>query len=416
MSSTAPAAQPVDPAGTRVIVLVGIAHSVSHFFHLILPPLFPWLKEAFDLSYSELGLLMTVFFVISGIGQSLAGFLVDRVGPVPVMLGAIGLFALSAAVLAVAPGYSGLMLGAALAGAGNASFHPVDYSIINHRVPGRSLGRAYAAHGISGSLGWALAPVFVVTIAQLAGWRHAFAASSLLALVVLAIVWINRAVLDLPVQRPAGAGAGAAAHGASGSMFGFLRLPAVWLSFAFFLAYAVALGGIQSFAPEAARLLHAVPLEWAALCLTVYMLASAAGTLAGGFLASDAERAERVIGVCFGGAALVASSVALLPWPGWAVPVLFGVIGVAGGIASPARDLLIKRAAPPGATGRVYGVVYSGLDVGMSVAPPVFGLLMDANAPALVWLGIALAQATLIVGAFRAGHATRARDAAPDAV
>lgn len=418
MSSTAPAAPPIDPAGTRVIVLVGIAHSVSHFFHLILPPLFPWLKEAFDLSYSELGLLMTVFFVISGIGQSLAGFLVDRVGPVPVMLGAIGLFALSAAVLAVAPGYSGLMLGAALAGAGNASFHPVDYSIINHRVPGRSLGRAYAAHGISGSLGWALAPVFVVTIAQLAGWREAFAASSLLALVVLAIVWINRAVLDLPVQRTAGAGAGAGAtaHGASGSMFGFLRLPAVWLSFAFFLAYAVALGGIQSFAPEAARLLHAVPLEWAALCLTVYMLASAAGTLAGGFLASDAERAERVIGVCFGGAALVASSVALLPWPGWAVPVLFGVIGVAGGIASPARDLLIKRAAPPGATGRVYGVVYSGLDVGMSVAPPVFGLLMDANAPALVWLGIALAQATLIVGAFRAGHATRARDAAPDAV
>ena len=414
MSSTAPAAQPVDPAGTRVIVLVGIAHSVSHFFHLILPPLFPWLKEAFDLTYSELGLLMTVFFVISGIGQSLAGFLVDRIGPVPVMLGAIGLFALSAAVLAVAPGYSGLMLGAALAGAGNASFHPVDYSIINHRVPGRSLGRAYAAHGISGSLGWALAPVFVVTIAQLAGWREAFAASSLLALVVLAIVWINRAVLDMPVQRTAGAGA--TAHGPAGSMFGFLRLPAVWLSFAFFLAYAVALGAIQSFAPEAARLLHAVPLEWAALCLTVYMLASAAGTLAGGFLAGDAARAERVIGVCFGGAALVASSIALLPWPGWAIPLLFGVIGVAGGIASPARNLLIKRAAPPGATGRVYGVVYSGLDVGMSVAPPLFGLLMDANAPALVWLGIALAQATLIVGAFRAGHATRARDAAPDAV
>ncbi|RPH64522.1 MAG: MFS transporter, partial [Burkholderiales bacterium] len=125
MSSAAPAAPAPDSGDTRVIVVVGIAHSVSHFFHLILPPLFPWLKDAFALSYSELGLLVTVFFVISGVGQSLAGFLVDRVGPVPVMLGSIGLFALSAAVLALSPGYEGLLLGAALAGVGNASFHPV---------------------------------------------------------------------------------------------------------------------------------------------------------------------------------------------------------------------------------------------------------------------------------------------------
>ncbi len=142
---------------------------------------------------------------------------------------------------------------------------------------------------------------------------------------------------------------------------------------------------------------------------------SAAGTIAGGFLASDPGRAERIIGVCFGLAALVAVSVALLPWPGWMVPVLFGVMGVCGGIANPSRDMLIRRAAPPGATGRVYGVVYSGLDVGMSIAPPIFGLMMDIGVPALVWIGIAFAQATLIAGAFKAGRATRLRDAAPGA-
>ena len=116
-----------------------------------------------------------------------------------------------------------------------------------------------------------------------------------------------------------------------------------------------------------------------ALCLTIYMLASAGGTVIGGFLARDPARAERIIGVCFGSAALVAISIAFVPWPGGLVPVLFGVMGVAGGIANPSRDMLIRRAAPPGATGRVYGVVYSGLDVGMSIAPPIFGLMMDAK-------------------------------------
>ena len=414
MSSVAPAAPALEPGDTRVIVVVGIAHGVSHFFHLVLPPLFPWLKDAFALSYAELGLLVTLFFVISGVGQSLAGFLVDRVGPVPVMLGALGLFAVSAVVLSIAPGYAGLMIGAALAGLGNASFHPVDYSILNRKVAARRLGHAYAVHGISGNLGWALAPVFVVTIARFAGWREALAGASLLALAALVLVWLNRSALEAPAHRDTGKAA--AIHGAAGGTFGFLRLPAVWLSFGFFLAYAVALGGVQTFGPEAARLLHDVPLEWVALCLTVYMLASAGGTIVGGFLASDAERAERVIGACFGGAALVAVSIAMLPWPGWVIPLLFGAMGVAGGIANPSRDLLIKRAAPPGATGRVYGVVYSGLDVGMSLAPAAFGLMMDAGAPAGVWMGIALAQAALIVGAFRAGRATRVRDAAPDAV
>ncbi|MCC7069168.1 MAG: MFS transporter [Burkholderiales bacterium] len=409
MSSVAPAAPASGSGDTRIIVVVGIAHAVSHFFHLILPPLFPWLKDAFGLSYSELGMVVTVFFVISAVGQSLAGFVVDRVGALPVMLGAILLFALSAAVFAMTPGYAGLMLGAVLAGVGNASFHPVDYSILNRKVSAQRLGHAYAVHGITGNLGWAIAPVFVVSVARFVGWREAFAGASLLALVVLAVVWLNRDVLKTPVRR--GAQAHAAGHGVSDGAFDFLRLPAVWLSFGFFFAYSIALGGVQTFAPEAARLLHDVPLEWVALCLTIYMLGSAGATVLGGFLVRDAARAERIIGVCFGIAAMVAVGVALLPWPGWLVPVLFGVMGVCGGIANPSRDMLIKRATPAGATGRVYGVVYSGLDVGMAVAPPIFGLMMDMGVPVLVWLGIAFAQATLIAGAFRAGRATRVRDA-----
>lgn len=415
MSTVAPTLPATGSSGgendARVIAVVGLAHSSSHFFQLIIAPLFPWLKDALALSYAELGLVVTVFFVISGVGQSLSGFLVDRVGPMRVMLGSIGLFILAAAVLATSTGYAGLMLGAVLGGLGNAAFHPIDYSILNARVSARRLGHAYAVHGVLGNLGWAAAPVFVVGITQLAGWRAAFAAAALLGLAVLAIVWLNRAVLDVPVRRIAAAATQATP---ADSSFAFLRLPVVWFSFAFFVAYAIALGGVQTFGPEAARILHGVRLEWVALCLTVYMLGSAGGTLMGGFLTDDVDRAERVIGLCFGGAAIIALSLALLPWPGWSIPLLFAAMGVAAGTANPSRDMLIRRAAPPGATGRVYGVVYSGLDIGSAMAPAAFGLMMDAGQPAIVWVGIALAQAALIAGAFRAGRSTRVSRVAPD--
>jgi len=393
----------------RVVGVVGVAHALSHFSQLLLAPLFPWLKDAFALSYAELGLLMTIFFIVSGIGQSLAGFVVDRVGALPVMLGSIVLFALAALVFAASNGYVMLAVGAMLAGLGNAAFHPVDYSILNARISHARIGHAYAAHGVSGNLGWAAAPVFLVTIAQFAGWRAAFVGAALGALVVLAVVWWHRDALETPPHARE-----AAAERDAGA-FDFLRLPAVWLGFAFFCAYAFALGGVQSFAPEAARLLHGVPLEAVAWCLTAFMLASAGGTLLGGFLAGDPERAERVIAACFGAAALLALSLAWVPWPGVAVPFVFAAMGVAAGLANPSRDMLIRRATPPGATGRVYGVVYSGLDLGMSTSPLLFGMMMDAQSPKLVFVGIAAAQALLILGAFRTGRATRIRSVAAEA-
>lgn len=401
-----------------VIALVSSAHGVSHFFHLVLPPMFPWLREAFGLSYAELGLLMTVLFTVSGIGQALAGFLVDRVGPAPVMQAALALFAGGATLIGLASSWEWLVAGAVLIGLGNAPFHPVDYSILNARVATPRLGHAYAMHGVAGSLGWALAPVFMVGIAQLAGWQGAFFGAALLAAAMLAAVTLRRDLLVVAAHRVAEAAAPAAGSAAARSRqavaagpspLDFMRLPAVWYSFAFFFASAFALGGVQSFGPESARLLHEVPLGVVAVCLTAYMLSSATGMIAGGFVATDPSRAERTIAMAFGLAALVAVTLPFVPWPGAAMPVPFALMGFAAGVANPSRDLLIRRAAPPGATGRVYGVVYSGLDLGMSIAPPIFGFMLDKGAPAGVWIGIAIAQVLMIAGAFRAGGAARAQ-------
>jgi predicted MFS family arabinose efflux permease len=187
----------------------------------------------------------------------------------------------------------------------------------------------------------------------------------------------------------------------------FLKIPAVWMCFGFFFIYAGALSVVQSFAPQAARELHAVPAHLVAVCLTVYMVCSAGGMLAGGFMARDPLRAERIVGAAFGMAALVALAVGFAELPASAVPVLFGAMGFASGTAGPSRDLLVKASAPDNATGRVYGVVYSGLDIGQAVVPLLIGTMMDHGAFRSVWLTLALLQGVLIVSAFNVRRVRR---------
>jgi MFS family permease len=425
----AAAALPSPLAGdVRTISVVSVAHGGSHFCQLMVPPLFPWIAPAFGLSNTQLGALMSVFFVVSGVGQTLAGFLVDRHGPERVLFGGLALLALAALGLGASPGYAALLVFMAVAGLGNCVFHPVDYSILNARVHETRLGPAYAAHGISGALGWAAAPVFVAAIAAASSWRSALFAVAAVAAALLAFTVWQRASLGVPRLPPAapheadgGAGrASAAAAGAGAavaeSKFAFLRLPSLWACFAFFLVFAAALGAVQSFAPAAAFRMMGFGTEQVALCLSAFMLASAAGNVLGGYLIRDPRRTAWVAGGGFGFAGLVALVVAFGRWPAAWVPVLCGVMGFGSGIAGPSRDLLVKQATPPGATGRVYGVVYAGLDAGLVVAPLLFGVLMDAGLYRAVWLGLAALFALLIVSALNVKRSALARGPAPHIV
>lgn len=388
-----------------VIGLVGIAHLVSHFSQLLLAPLFPWLKDAFDASYTQLGFLMTVFFVVSCAVQALSGFVVDRYGPRPVLFAGLGLLAAAAFGYAASSSYWMMAFFSVVAGVGNGVFHPVDYTLINRKVSAPRLGHAYSVHGITGSLGWALAPALVVPLAMAYSWRVALAAAGGVALVVLVVLWFHRDKLVLAASAPPKPGAQPAASSAGG--LAFLRIPAVWMCFAFFFFYAMALSVVQAFAPEAARQLHAVPVSLVALCLTVYMVCSAGGMVVGGFLASDPSRCERIVGLGFGVAAMLALVLGFAQFPGALVPVVFGAMGFSAGIAGPSRDLLVKRSTPENATGRVYGVVYSGLDIGQAISPLIFGTLMDHHRYSTVLLGLALVQGVLIASAFNVRRVRR---------
>jgi MFS family permease len=387
----------------QVISLVGLAHGTSHFFHLSLAPLFPWLKDAFGVSYAELGLLMSVFFIVSGTGQALAGFVVDRFGALPVLQGGIALLGLSAIGLAASPNYPMLVVFAGVAGLGNSVFHPADFTILNRRVSVPRLGHAFSAHGLTGTLGWAIAPVFLAGIASVASWRIALLGAAALAFTVLAVLIVFRHLLD-PREVGDAVAKSARKEETGNAVLGFMKVPAVWMCFAFFFISAISFGGVQSFAATALHELYQVPMTYATACITAYMLASASGILAGGFLAARFRQHDKVIAIAFAGAGVVSVLVASALPPAATVIVLLGVIGFGSGVAGPSRDLLVRAAAPKNATGRVYGVVYSGLDIGLSGAPLMFGMLMDAHHPAWVFIGIGTFQVLSLVAVLGVGE------------
>ena len=146
MSSSSIAANdvPTLPLRQDVILmsLVGAAHMISHFSQLLLPPLFPWLKDQFNVSYAELGFVLTVFYVVSCAVQAVAGFLVDRFGPRPVLYVGMVAIAVSCFGYALSTNYWMLTFFAALCGLGNGVFHPVDYTFINRRIAPKRLGHA----------------------------------------------------------------------------------------------------------------------------------------------------------------------------------------------------------------------------------------------------------------------------------
>lgn len=410
-------AEPLAPGDVRTIALIGVAHGTSHFFHLMLPPLFPWLMRDFSLGFTAAGALMTLFFVVSGIGQALAGFVVDRWGARRVLFGGLALLSLSGFLVAVAQNYAMLAFAAAVAGLGNSVFHPADFTILNRRVSQPRLGHAFSVHGLVGNLGWAIAPVVMAGTAALAGWQAAGLLAGGFGAAMLALLWWQRDALATEAQQIVRSEAQPGAAGPA-SAFAFLGVAAVWLCFGYLLLTTMAFGALQNFAPAVLGSLYGLSLATATSALSASLVGGAAGIAVGGFVAARGLPQERVIFFSLAvsaGLALLLSQSVVAPW---AVLPLMVLLGFGAGVAGPSRDLLVRQAATatlgPAAFGRIYGFVYSGLDIGLACAPLVFGRLMDGARVDEVLVGVALLQAAAILTALAVG--TRRRAAAASTI
>ncbi len=367
----------------RVIGLVGVAHGLSHFFQLCIPPLFPLIKEEFGASYAALGAVLAVFYAVSGVMQTVAGFLVDRVGARAILLAGLALIGVGTLAAGFAPSFGWLFVAAVIGGLGNSVFHPADLALLNGKVDVSRLGYAFSVHGITGNIGWVLAPLFVVPIAQAHGWRAALVAAGAMGLVFCAALATQR-VLGGELRHPAGAAARAA-----GGIAPLFRRP-VLLAFVFFFFYAVALVGFQTFSTAALTSLHGVTLVTASTALTAFLLGGAAGILVGGVVAARTQRHNLAAAISAGVPAALSLVIAAGGLSAPALVALMALTGFVLGSIGPSRDIIVRGIAPPEARGKVYGFVYSGLDLAGLIAPLAFGWALDRGRPDLVFIGAAV--------------------------
>ena len=365
-----------------MIGLVGLAHAVSHFLQLSLPPLFPLLRAEFDVSWTLLGMVIGTFYVASGVTQFAAGFLVDRFGAKPVLLSGMGLLATSTVCASLAPDPRFLFPFAAMMGIGNGVFHPCDFAILNARVAPRHLGYAYSTHGVGGNLGYALAPIVSFGLGTAFSWRVALAVMGGAALVVLTMLVTQRRFLGS--ERAADAHA----HSLKGSVHLVLQ-PAILLCFFYFVFQTTAAVGIQTFLPVTLNQGLGVPLLLATSAVTAYLLGGTAGIAAGGFLAVRTSRHDRVAATGLLTGAALLSILASGVVPRELIVTLSAAIGFVVGATGPSRDLIVRHATPKGAAGRVYGFVYSGLDLGATLGPVWFGILLDHQLARAVLFAVA---------------------------
>jgi FSR family fosmidomycin resistance protein-like MFS transporter len=375
-------ARAIRPAESRLIAGVCAAHMMSHYYMMMLAPLFAFIRDDFDVSYTQLGLALTVFNLVSGAFQTPVGFLVDRIGARPVLLFGLFLSSASYAIAGVVGSFWVFVAMYGVAGLGNTVYHPADYSLLSRHTPSERIGQIFSFHTFAGMIGSAVAPATLLYMQSQFGWRGAYIGAAILGLLVLiALVAQPEPVDEAKTKAEAKAKADAADTG-----WRMLLSTPILLNLTFFILISLMGSGLNTYLVVALTALHGTPTAIANVALTSLLAMSAAGTLVGGILAGRTSRHATVaaLGLTIGG--IVTGLVGLFNFGPVLLVIIMGFSGFCAGITYPSRDMLVRAVTPPGAFGKVFGFVSTGFNIGASIAPIMYGMLMDNNEPRAVFL------------------------------
>jgi MFS family permease len=359
-------------ASLRTLTGISIAHWVSHFHILVLPMLFPFLKEQLGVGYIELGFALTVFAVVSGLTQAPMGYLADHIGARKILLIGLCVGGFALIMLGLHLSYPWLIGAAVLLGLANSVYHPADYAILSAHMDEARMGRAFSIHTFAGFLGSAVAPAIVAALVSTIGGHGA--------LIVAGAVGPLVALLLVMMSIPDASAADRRIDGVQAPRQNIVT-PALIVLTIFFMLLNLSNAGIGNFGVVALMSGYGATYSSANVALTACLGFSAIGVLAGGFLADHTQRHGQLAAACFAFNAVIVLIIAGVSLPPLLLTAAMALAGFLGGVIAPSRDMLVRNAAPPGAAGRAFGIVSTGFNIGGIISPLLFGWIMDQNSP-----------------------------------
>jgi MFS family permease len=375
----------------RSLTVVATAHWYSHYILLVLPMLFPFLKERLGVGFIELGFALTVSSVVSGLTQAPLGYVVDRFGARKLLILGVCLGSASFIMLGLNLSYPWLIVSATLLGLANSVYHPADYSLLSANIDGKRIGRAFSVHTFAGFTGNAVTPAIVAALVFLFGGTGALIATGVIGFLVALLIL----VLPIPEASAATVSAnGSEANSTSASVL----TPALLGLTIFFMLIGLSTSGISTFGVPALMTGYDLLFTTANVALTAYLGASAVGVLAGGFLADRTHRHAEVAAVCFGANVVIIALIAMFSPHTVLLIAMMILAGFLGGVITPSRDMMVRKAAPPGAAGRAFGIVSTGFNMSGIVSPLMFGWIMDQAMPrGVFWLAAFFMALTVLL-------------------
>ena len=385
----------------RIIPLVCAAHFVSHFYILVLPPLFPFIRDFYNVSYTQLGFALAAFNITTALCQTPAGFLVDRVGARSVLVAGLVLGAACLAVVGLIPSFWLLVAMFAVFGVANGVYHPADYAILSQLVSNERASQAFSLHIFAGFLGTAVAPVTMLILQQSLGWQGAFLAASVMGLIVAIPLLLQPAALFEPPPKPVRPHSEAPKDDKAG--WSLLLSGPILLNLLFFVMITFSTTGVQNYSVVALNEAYGTPIGLANTALTANLMLSAFGVLVGGVLASRVGRPEWVAAGSFLGIALTGAVIGIADFGIVVLMIAMSLNGFVNGLMQPSRDMIVRAVTPDGQFGKVFGFVTTGFNIGGIIAPLLFGYVMDSGNPRWVFFlvcGLSLLAILTIVPNF----------------